>query len=78
MPMLESEIRSYILEAIPDAEITIIDLAGDNDHYKVKVASSAFAGKSRVAQHKMVFEAFKGKVGGELHALAVETITRSE
>lgn len=73
MPMQASEIEIMIKEAFPDADIEIIDLAGDGDHYKAVVASSAFAGKSRVAQHQMVYAALKGNMGGVLHALALET-----
>lgn len=73
MPMQASEIEAMILDAFPDAEIEIIDLAGDGDHYKAVVATSAFAGKSRVAQHQMVYAALKGNMGGVLHALALET-----
>ena len=73
MPMQPHEIEDHIKEAFPDADIEIIDLAGDGDHYKAVIASSAFAGKSRVAQHQAVYAALKGKMGGELHALALET-----
>ena len=73
MPMPAEEIRRHIQEALPDAEVSITDLAGDNDHFAVKVVSAAFAGKPRVMQHKMVYEALKGKMGGELHALALQT-----
>jgi stress-induced morphogen len=66
---LEAELR----EAFPDAEIVIEDLAGDGDHYRAKIASAAFAGLTRVRQHQLVYAALKGKVGGELHALALET-----
>lgn len=71
--MQASEIESMIKEAFPDADIEIIDLAGDGDHYKAIIASSAFAGKNRVAQHQMVYAALKGNMGGVLHALALET-----
>lgn len=73
MAMQASEIESMIKEAFPDADIEIIDLAGDGDHYKAIIASSAFAGKTRVAQHQMVYAALKGNMGGVLHALALET-----
>lgn len=73
MPMEASEIESMIKTAFPDADIEIIDLAGDGDHYKAVIASSAFEGKSRVAQHQMVYAALKGNMGGVLHALALET-----
>jgi stress-induced morphogen len=66
---LESELRA----AFPDAEILIDDLAGDGDHYRARITSAAFAGLTRVRQHQLVYAALKGKVGGELHALALET-----
>lgn len=73
MPMHPDEIHDMIKEAFPDADIEIIDLAGDGDHFKAIVATSAFVGKSRVAQHQMVYAALKGNMGGALHALALET-----
>ena len=73
MAMTASEIETYILKALPDAQIELVDLAGDNDHFQVTVLSGAFAGKSRVAQHKMVFNALEGNMGGKLHALSVKT-----
>lgn len=73
MPMAAQDIQAMILKAFPDAQIEIIDLAGDGDHYKAIVKTAAFAGKSRVAQHQAVYAALKGKMGGELHALALET-----
>jgi stress-induced morphogen len=73
MAMAASEIEALIREALPDAEIVIQDLAGDGDHYKATIRSAAFAGKSRVAQHQMVYAALKGRMGGELHALALDT-----
>ena len=73
MPMSADEIRAHLLEAFPDAEIVIQDLAGDGDHYRAKVTSSAFRGLPRVRQHQLVYAALKGKMGGELHALALET-----
>lgn len=73
MAMDASEIEQLIREALPDAQITIRDLAGDGDHYAADIVSSAFEGKSRVAQHQMVYAALKGKMGGELHALALQT-----
>jgi stress-induced morphogen len=71
--MNSADIEHLIQQALPDAQITITDLAGDGDHYAAHVVSSAFAGKTRVAQHKMVFEALGGRMGGELHALALTT-----
>jgi stress-induced morphogen len=73
MPMPATAIEAMILEAMPDASITIEDLAGDGDHYRAVVRSAAFAGKSRVQQHQLVYAALKGKMGGELHALALDT-----
>ena len=75
MAMSASEIEKLIREAFPDAEVTITDLAGDNDHYAAMVTSSAFKGKSRVQQHQMVYDALKGNMGGVLHALALKTAT---
>jgi stress-induced morphogen len=71
--MTEAEIKHRIQAALPDAEITLEDLAGDNDHWKVIVKSAAFAGKTRVQQHQMVYAAFGSDMGTTLHALAVET-----
>ncbi len=73
MPMEASEIERMIKDALPDAQVEITDLAGDGDHYSAKVISAAFAGKSRVQQHQMVYNALKGNMGGVLHALALET-----
>jgi stress-induced morphogen len=73
MPMTGEEITKRIQLAIPDAQIVLEDLAGDNDHWKVMVSSAAFAGKSRVQQHQMVYAAFGKDMGTTLHALAVET-----
>ncbi len=76
MPMTAEEITRRIQTAIPDAEIHLEDLAGDNDHWKVTVTSAAFTGQSRVAQHRMVNAAFGTDLGTTLHALAVNTIAR--
>ena len=73
MAMAASELEALLKEALPDADIQIQDLAGDGDHYKAVIRSAAFVGKSRVAQHQMVYAALKGKMGGELHALALDT-----
>lgn len=73
MPMSAAEIESMIKEALPDAEIVIEDLAGDGDHYRANVISQAFAGKTRVQQHQLVYDALKGNMGGVLHALALQT-----
>jgi len=75
MAMDAREIESLIKEALPDATVEIRDLAGDGDHYAATVVSAAFIGKTRVAQHKMVYNALKGRMGGELHALALQTST---
>jgi len=73
MPMPVETLRDHLIEAFPDAEIVIDDLAGDGDHYRARIVSTAFAGLSRVRQHQLVYAALKGKMGGELHALALET-----
>lgn len=73
MPMSAPDIEAHLREAFPDAEIELVDLAGDGDHWKAIIASGAFAGKTRVAQHQLVYAALKGKMGGVLHALALET-----
>jgi len=74
MTLKLKEIESLIKEAMPDAEITIQDLAGDENHYSATIKSKIFAGKSKIDQHKMVYKALKGKMGNELHALALNTI----
>ncbi len=76
MAMAASEIEKLIREAFPDAEVTITDLAGDNDHYAAMVTSSAFKGKTRVQQHQLVYEALKGRMGGVLHALSLQTAAK--
>ena len=68
-----SEIENLVKEAIPDAVIDIQDLAGDNNHYSATIISSLFKGKSKIEQHKIVYNALKGKMGNELHALAIKT-----
>ena len=73
MPMNAGDIERLIKEALPDAKVTIRDLAGDGDHYAAEVVSAAFEGKTRVQQHQMVYAALKGRMGGELHALALQT-----
>lgn len=75
MAMDANVIKRLIQEAFPDAEVEIRDLAGDGDHYAASVKTSAFIGKSRVQQHQLVYAALKGKMGGELHALALQTST---
>ena len=78
MPMPVDELRAHLVDAFPDAEIAIDDLAGDGDHYRARIVSTAFQGLSRVKQHQLVYAALKGKMGGELHALALETSTPTE
>jgi stress-induced morphogen len=73
MAMNASEIERLIREALPDARVEIRDLAGDGDHYAANVISPSFKGKSRVQQHQMIYAALKGRMGGELHALALQT-----
>jgi stress-induced morphogen len=76
MPMAASEIERLIREAIPDAQVTITDLAGDGDHYAARVVSATFEGVARVRQHQRVYAALGGRMGGELHALQLETAAR--
>jgi len=73
MPMRAEDIEAMIVAAIPDARVEIRDLAGDGDHYAARVIAESFAGMSRVRQHQAVYAALKGKMGGELHALQLET-----
>lgn len=73
MPMSAQDIETFIKEALPDAEVSIQDLRGDGDHYAANVVSKEFEGLSRVKQHQLVYAALKGRMGGELHALALQT-----
>ena len=73
MPMPAADTEALLRDAFPDAEIDIVDLAGDGDHYRAVIRSAAFAGRTRVAQHQLVYAALKGRMGSELHALALET-----
>jgi stress-induced morphogen len=73
MPMQANEIERLIKSRIPDAAVTIRDLAGDGDHYAATVIAESFRGKSRVQQHQLVYQALKGQMGGVLHALALQT-----
>ena len=73
MPMAADDIERLIREGLPEAEVTIRDLAGDGDHYAAHVVSSAFVGKTRVQQHQMVYASLPGRMGNELHALALQT-----
>ncbi len=74
MSLKLEEIKTLIKESIPDAQITIQDLAGDNNHYSATIKSRTFSGKSKIEQHKLVYKALKGKMGNELHALALNTM----
>lgn len=73
MPMDAGEIKQLIRASIPDAEVEIDDLRGDGDHYAARVVSAAFKGKTRVEQHQMVYKALRGRMGEQLHALALQT-----
>jgi len=73
MAMTREDLEGFLNDAFPDAEIELVDLAGDNDHWKAVIISPQFEGKSRIAQHQMVYAALKGHMGGALHALALET-----
>ena len=73
MPLTKNEISTMLMNAFPDAILELKDIAGDNNHYSAKIISKTFNGKSRVEQHKMVYKALKGKMGNELHALALTT-----
>lgn len=73
MPMSQPDLEAALREGFPDATIEITDLRGDGDHYRARIVSPAFAGLSRVKQHQLVYAALKGRMGGELHALALET-----
>jgi stress-induced morphogen len=78
MAMSAAEIERLIKAGIPDAEVTIVDLAGDGDHYSARVVSRSFAGLSRVRQHQKVYSALGGRMGGELHALQLQTAAPEE
>ena len=73
MPIDAGTIEQLIKEGLPDAKVTIEDLRGDGDHYAAHVVSAAFKGKTRVQQHQMVYQALRGRMGNELHALALQT-----
>ena len=75
MPMTVEQIKLIIKKAIPDASVEIEDLKGDGDHYSATVISKSFFGKTRVEQHKMVYDAFNGKMGSDLHALKLKTLS---
>ena len=74
MSLKAEEIEKLIKESIPDAEIIIQDLAGDNNHYSATIKSKIFNGKTKIEQHKIVYKSLKGKMGNELHALSINTI----
>ena len=78
MPMPAAEIEQLIRDSIPDAKVTITDLAGDGDHYSAKVVSESFRGMPRVRQHQKVYSALGGRMGGELHALQLQTAAPEE
>tara|TARA_Y100000768_G_scaffold366894_1_gene329484 strand:+ start:585 stop:821 length:237 start_codon:yes stop_codon:yes gene_type:complete len=73
MPLSKNEISAMIMNAFPDATLELKDIAGDNNHYTAKIISKTFNGKSKIEQHKLVYKALKGKMGNELHALALTT-----
>jgi stress-induced morphogen len=73
MPMSPAEIERLVKESLPGAEVRIEDLAGDGDHYRAHIVAEAFRGKSRIQQHQLVYQALGGRMGGELHALALTT-----
>ena len=75
MPMSAQQIKNFIEEALPDSKVEIEDLKGDGDHYSATVISKSFLGKTRVEQHKMVYDSLRGRMGSELHALKLKTIT---
>ena len=77
MPMQQQDLFALLKQAFPDADVEIQDLAGDGDHYRAVIRSDQFVGKSRVAQHQMVYAALQGRMGGELHALALDTGPRT-
>lgn len=78
MPMPQHQLEAHLREAFPDASIVVEDLAGDGDHYRARIVSTAFTGLSRVRRHQLVYAALKGAMGGELHALALDTRTPDE
>ena len=73
MPMDPGEIERLIKEALPDAQVALEDLVGDGDHWSATIVSEAFEGKTRVQQHQLIYQALQGRMGGELHALALQT-----
>ena len=75
MPLSKEDLENYIKESIPDSVISIEDLRGDENHYSATVISKSFEGKTKIEQHKMVYDSLKGKMGNELHALMLKTRT---
>ena len=78
MPMPLHELERSLRDAFPDGVVEVVDLAGDGDHYRARIVSAAFRGLSRVRQHQLVYRALGGRMGGELHALALETAAPAE
>ena len=78
MPISQEELQTRLQEAFPDGQIAVQDLAGDGDHYRARIVTAAFRGLSRVGQHQLVYDALKGRLGGELHALALQTASPPE
>jgi len=78
MPISQDELQTRLQDAFPGAEVSIQDLAGDGDHWRARIVSEAFRGLSRVRQHQLVYQALGGRVGGEIHALALETLAPPE
>jgi stress-induced morphogen len=78
MAMSAAEIETLIRAALPDAQVSVEDLAGDGDHYAAQIVSESFRGRSRIQQHQMVFQALGGRMGGALHALALKTAVPDE
>jgi stress-induced morphogen len=78
MPISQQELQTRLQDAFPGAEIAIQDLAGDGDHYRARIVSAVFRGLTRVRQHQLVYQALGGRVGGEIHALALETLAPPE
>ena len=78
MPIEQKEIENLIKILIPDAEVIITDLAGDNNHFSAHITSSSFDGKTRIQQHKMVYDALEGRMGGILHALSLKTTVKKD
>lgn len=74
MPITQTELEQRLRQAFPEAQITVQDLAGDGDHYRARIVSEVFRGLPRVRQHQLVYQALGGSVGGEIHALALETL----